>query len=93
MNGEKSKTQKEPAAQQPKQYDRIFKENIEPILPGIMQHLLGMEAPSNVEELPDSIQRTVEREPDVLKKITDASGNTFILQIEFQVKNDCTWNV
>ncbi|WP_229313214.1 hypothetical protein [Larkinella terrae] len=40
------------------------------------------------EELPDDIQHTKERKPDVLKKITDIQGNTFILQIEFQVADE-----
>jgi hypothetical protein len=65
MAGEKSKTQRKAETQQAKQYDRIFKENLEPVLPGIMKHLLGMELPPNMEELPDSIQYTVEREPHV----------------------------
>ncbi len=42
----------------------------------------------HIEELPDDIQHTKERKPDVLKKITDKKGDTFILQIEFQVAND-----
>lgn len=41
-----------------------------------------------MEELPDDIQHTKERKPDVLKKITDNQGEIFVLQIEFQVKND-----
>lgn len=52
-----------------------------------MQNVLGMRAVS-LEELPDDVQHTKERKPDVLKKVTDHEGNTFILQIEFQVAND-----
>jgi hypothetical protein len=33
-------------------------------------------------------QHTKERKPDLLKRITDDKGNTFVLHIEFQVKND-----
>jgi hypothetical protein len=40
------------------------------------------------EELPDSIQHTKERKPDLLKKITDDKGNVFVLHIEFQTRND-----
>lgn len=40
------------------------------------------------EELPDSIQHTKEREPDVLKKVIDRNGRAFVLQIEFQAAND-----
>lgn len=70
-----------------RQYDKILKENMEASLPGIMKHLLHIEA-ANTEELPDSIQHTKEREPDVLKKVTDRQGNTFVLQMELQLKNE-----
>ena len=72
---------------QAKQFDKIFKENMEAALPGIMKYLLGIEAVAT-EELPDSIQHTKEREPDVLKKVTDRSGATFVLQVEFQLENE-----
>ena len=52
-----------------------------------MQNILEITAIS-VEELPDDIHHTKERKPDVLKKITDNQGNTFVLQIEFQVKDE-----
>ena len=42
----------------------------------------------SMEELPDDIQHTKERKPDTLKKVTDDNGNTFVLQIEFQVKDE-----
>jgi hypothetical protein len=72
---------------QPSQYDKIFKENIEAVISSIMQNVLEITAVS-VEELPDDIQHTKERKPDTLKKITDDKGNTFVLQIEFQVKDE-----
>lgn len=72
---------------QANQYDKILKENIEAVIPSLMQNLLGIIAISS-EELPDDIQHTKERKPDVLKKITDKQGNTFILQIEFQVVDE-----
>lgn len=52
-----------------------------------MQHILGITAVES-EEIPDDIQHTKERKPDVSKKITDSSDNTFILQIEFQVADE-----
>ncbi len=72
---------------QSSQYDKIFKENIEAVISSIMQNVLEITAIS-VEELPDDIQHTKERKPDTLKKITDDKGNTFVLQIEFQVKDE-----
>ncbi len=72
---------------QANQYDKIFKENIDAVIPSLMQNVLGITAIS-MEELPDDIQHTKERKPDVLKKVTDSEGNTFVLQIEFQVANE-----
>ena len=72
---------------QASQYDKIFKENIEAVIPSLMQNILGITAIES-EELPDDIQHTKERKPDVLKKITDSQGNTYVLQIEFQVADE-----
>ena len=72
---------------QANQYDKIFKENIEAVIPSLMQNVLGITAVF-LEELPDDIQHTKERKPDVLKRVTDTNGDTFVLQIEFQVVDE-----
>jgi len=72
---------------QPNKYDKIFRENIEAALPGIVERVLGLHIVSS-EELPDDIQHTKERRPDVLKKVTDDAGRTYVLHIEFQVANE-----
>jgi hypothetical protein len=72
---------------QANQYDKIFKENIEAVIPSLMQNVLGITAVF-MEELPDDVQHTKERKPDLLKKVTDNQGNTFVLQIEFQVADE-----
>lgn len=36
----------------------------------------------------NDIQHTKERKPDVLKKVTDKTGETFVLHVEFQVKDE-----
>ncbi|SOD98467.1 hypothetical protein [Spirosoma fluviale] len=74
---------KKPASQ----YDKIFKENIEAIIPGIITNLLHINVVVS-EEVPDDIQHTKERKPDVLKKITNSANETFILQLEFQVADE-----
>lgn len=84
---EAKKKKRQPNGQQSSQYDKIFKENLEAVISSIMQNILEITAVS-VEELPDDIQHTKERKPDVLKKVTDNQGDTFVLQIEFQVAND-----
>ncbi|MDR0794297.1 MAG: hypothetical protein LBE82_13395 [Chitinophagaceae bacterium] len=70
-----------------KQFDKILQECIEEALPGIIEKVLNIIVAKS-EELPDKIQHTIEREPDVLKKITDDKGEEFILQIEFQTTDE-----
>lgn len=84
---EAKKKKRQSSGRQSAQYDKIFRENIEAVISSIMQNVLDITAVS-VEELPDDIQHTKERKPDTLKKITDDKGNTFVLQIEFQVKDE-----
>lgn len=74
-------------SKQASQYDKIFKENIEAVIPGLMQTVLGIRAVAT-EELPDDVQHTKERKPDVLKKVTDEQGATFVLHLEFQVADE-----
>lgn len=84
---EAKKKKQQSSGRQSAQYDKIFKENIEAVISSIMQNVLEITAVS-MEELPDDIQHTKERKPDTLKKITDEKGSTFVLHIEFQVKNE-----
>lgn len=72
---------------QSSQYDKILKENLEAIIPGLMENILNIRAVSS-EELPDDVQHTKERKPDVLKKITDDQGEIYVLQLEFQVADE-----
>jgi len=74
-------------SRQSRQYDKIFKENIEAAIPGLIEKLLDIPVLLS-EEIPDALQHTKEREPDLLKKITNKSGSTFILQVEFQVSDE-----
>ena len=84
---EAKKKIRQSSGRQSSQYDKIFKENIEAVISSIMQNILEITAVS-MEELPDDIQHTKERKPDVLKKVIDIKGEVFIVQIEFQVAND-----
>lgn len=72
---------------QANRYDKIFRENIEAALPGIIEHVLGLDIVHS-EEIQDDIQYTKERKPDMLKKVTNRAGNIFILHIEYQVSNE-----
>ncbi len=71
----------------PKEYDKIIRENIEEVILPLAYKLLNIR-PKRLEEIPDDLQTTIEREPDFLKKVTDQDDNLFILQIEFQVADE-----
>ncbi len=70
--------------QEGNQYDKIVKENIESIIPALMNSLLGFNVKDSV-VIKEKLQQTKEKEADALRIITDPSGNRFILHLEFQV--------
>lgn len=80
-------SKKRSVRRQTRQYDKIIRENLESTLPGLMERLLHIRAVRS-EELPDDIQHTKERQPDVLKMIIDKAGRKYVLHIEFQAKNE-----
>lgn len=69
------------------QYDKIFRENLEAVLPTLIEKVLGIIVIES-EELPDDLQHTKQRHPDVLKKVKDNENKIFILHIEFQLADD-----
>ena len=69
-------------------YDKIFKENIEELLPSMAKVILGID-PFSLEEIPDDLHHTIERKPDFLKKVHQkASLEDYILHMEFHVKDE-----
>ncbi len=71
----------------PGRYDKILKENQDEALPGIIKNILGIEIVKK-EILTSKLQHTKEREVDRLALVTDRSGQTYILNIEWQSQND-----
>lgn len=69
------------------QYDKIVKENLEAIIEVIIQELLEI-SPQTISPLPEKLHQTKEREPDVLKRVTNREGEDFILHLEFQTVVD-----
>jgi len=67
-------------------YDKVFRENMESSLPGLLKYLLNIHWVSR-ERLPENIQFTKEREADMLCKVEDENGHRFLLHIEYQVEN------
>ena len=68
-------------------YDKILKENIEALIIPLADKLLGLSL-GQLEELPDDMQTTLERKPDFLKRVIEKDGRSYILHIEFQVKDE-----
>ena len=65
-------------------YDKIVKENIESIIPALMNSVLGFKVAKS-EVIREKLQQTKEKEADALRIITDPNGQKFILHLEFQV--------
>jgi hypothetical protein len=70
-------------------YDRIFKENIEPLIPFLFQKVLHLYDAQHTEELKDKLQLTIEQETDYTRKVVHSDKRRdYILHIEFQVKDE-----
>lgn len=65
-------------------YDKIVKENIESIIPALMNSVLGFKVLDST-VIKEKLQQTKEKEADVLRIITDPTSRKFILHLEFQV--------
>ena len=70
----------------PNEYDRIIKENIEAVILPLSAKLFGIR-PETMEEITVDLHLTLERKPDVTRKIADQSGES-ILHVEFQVGDE-----
>jgi DNA-binding MarR family transcriptional regulator len=67
-----------------KEYDKIFKENFESIYLSLSEKVLKFK-PEKVADISLDLQRTIERQPDFLKKVRDPlTGEIYILHIEIQ---------
>lgn len=76
--------EKNSTKQEGNQYDKIVKENIESIIPALMNSVLGFKV-SKSEVIKEKLQQTKEKEADALRIVTDPNGQRFILHLEFQV--------
>jgi len=75
------------SAEQGPMFDKVMRENMEEVLPDMVKDVLHLHL-VNSEEIPDDLQHTKERKPDLLKKVTDAYGQVYILQVEYQRSDD-----
>jgi len=70
-------------------FDKIFKENIESLLPSLSQHFFGLDlSKATFKTISPSIVRAVDREVDFLKRVKIEGQAAFILHIEFQTYDD-----
>jgi hypothetical protein len=76
--------EKKNTKQEGNQYDKIVKENIDSIIPALMNSVLGFKV-QKAEIIKEKLQQTKEKEADALRIITDPNGQKFILHLEFQV--------
>lgn len=69
-------------------YDKIFKENLEKLLPAFLHKIVGL-SDFELQNLPRlKLQTTLEKEPDFLKKILlKKSGEAFIQHLEFETSD------
>ncbi|WP_338871936.1 hypothetical protein WBJ53_26690 [Spirosoma sp. SC4-14] len=69
--------QKRTEKREANQYDKIVKENIESIIPTLMNSVLGFRVKEAVISK-EKLQQTKEKEADALRIITDPAGQKFI---------------
>lgn len=71
-----------------KEYDKIFKENIEAMFLSLSEKVLNFR-PLKVADVNLDLQRTIEREPDFLSKVkTPDTDEIFLLHLEIQKADD-----
>ena len=85
----------EPKTPKPKrqvgQYDKIFQENLEKLLPMLIKEVLGMDIVHR-EQLPTRVQHTQEREPDILELVQLRDNTKKALHVELQLKDEQDMN-
>lgn len=59
-------------------YDKILKENIESIIPALINSVLGFKV-AKAEVIREKLQQIKEKEADALRVVTDPNGQKFIL--------------
>jgi len=70
-----------------KLYDKIIKENVHKFSKAFTREILGLDIVKS-EDLQESLQHTNETISDQLSKVTDHTGETYILHVEWQSDND-----
>ena len=70
-------------------YDRIFKENLDAIMPFLLEKVLRLYGIKELQALKDKLQVTIERETDYVYKVIHRQKKLdYILHIELQVSDD-----
>lgn len=91
VNAHLAQSQKIKSKKQASQYDKIFQENLEKLLPLLIKEVLGMDIVHR-EQLPTRVQHTQEREPDIFERIQLKDLSRKALHIEVQLRDDRDMN-
>lgn len=68
-------------------YDKIIKEGLKASIAGLLRRVIGLEY-EKLETFIPKLQYTLEREADFFARITDKTGRSFIVHLEFQSANE-----
>ncbi len=69
-------------------FDRIIQEDVQPLTPAMIRWIQLLEEDAEVTLLPRKMQRTLEREADVLLRVRWKDGQQCIYHIEWQTSNE-----
>jgi predicted transposase YdaD len=72
------------------QYDKIFKENLDPLIPHLLEVVLGIDVFGlKLETMKDKLQKTIEREADFFKRVVhEDSSRDYCIHIEIQAQDE-----
>ena len=73
------------------QYDKIFQENLDKLLPILIKEVLGMDIVHR-EQLPTRVQHTQEREPDIFERVQLRDNSRKNLHVELQLRDEMDMN-
>ena len=91
VNINSTQPQKPKPKKQSGQYDKIFQENLEKLLPLLIEKVLGMDIVHR-EQLPTRVQHTQERAPDILERVQLRDNRKKVLHIEVQLRDEQDMN-
>ena len=84
---ENNKRQRKADKELGNKYDKVFKQVFIGFLPYLSRRIFGSAVVAS-QDIETKTQTTIEREADIIKKVTLQNGETFIMHVEFQSENN-----